>query len=143
MEMAIMENVTPLRAPQPDSEKLTINLGYVDLGRIELLVQEGFYANRSDFIRSAIRKQLDQHGDVVSGTIERQTLALGLRDYTRDELETLRAAGEMLHVRMVGLVRIANDVSPELARATIASITVLGGLQASAEVKKILADRIR
>lgn len=138
-----MENVTPLRAPQPDSEKLTINLGYVDLGRIELLVQEGFYANRSDFIRSAIRKQLDLHGDAVSGTIDRQTLELGLRDYARQDLETLRAAGEMLHVRVVGLVRIANDVSAELARATIASITVLGGLQASAEVKKILADRIR
>jgi Arc/MetJ-type ribon-helix-helix transcriptional regulator len=141
--MEKMENITSLRAPQPDSEKLTINLGYVDLGRIELLVQEGFYANRSDFIRSAIRKQLDLHGDVVSGTIERQTLALGLRDYTRDELEAVRAAGEKLHVRMVGLVRIASDVSPELAHATIASITVLGGLQASAEVKKILADRIR
>lgn len=138
-----MENVTPIRAPQPDSEKLTINLGYVDLGRIELLVQEGFYANRSDFIRSAIRKQLEQHGDVVSGTIERQTLAIGLRDYTRSDLEALLAAKEMLHIKMVGLVRIANDVSPELARATIGSISVLGGLHASSEVKKILADRIR
>ncbi len=138
-----MENVTSLRAPQPDSEKLTINLGYVDLGRIELLVQEGFYANRTDFIRSAIRKQLDLHDEVVSSTIQRQTLALGLRDYSRAELEALRTAGEMMHIRMVGLVRIANDVPPDLARATIASLTVLGGLQASAEVKKILADRIR
>ncbi len=138
-----MENVTSLRAPQPDSEKLTINLGYVDLGRIELLVQEGFYANRTDFIRSAIRKQLDLHDEVVSSTIQRQTLALGLRDYSRAELEALRTAGEMMHIRMVGLVRIANDVPPDLALATIASLTVLGGLQASAEVKKILADRIR
>ncbi len=138
-----MENVTSLRAPQPDSEKLTINLGYVDLGRIELLVQEGFYANRTDFIRSAIRKQLDLHDEVVSSTIQRQTLALGLRDYCRAELEALRTAGEMMHIRMVGLVRIANDVPPDLALATIASLTVLGGLQASAEVKKILADRIR
>ena len=138
-----MENVTPLRAPQPDSEKLTINLGYVDLGRIELLVQEGFYANRTDFIRSAIRKQLDLHDEVVSSMIQRQTLALGLRDYSRAELEALRTAGEMMHIRMVGLVRIANDVPPDLALATIASLTVLGGLQASAEVKKILADRIR
>jgi Arc/MetJ-type ribon-helix-helix transcriptional regulator len=142
-EMVKMEHMTSLRAPQPDSEKLTINLGYVDLGRIELLVQEGFYANRSDFIRSAIRRQLDHHGDVVAGTMERQTLALGLRDFSREELEALRAAGETLHVRVVGLVRIAQDVSPELASATIASITVLGGLQASPEVKKILADRIR
>ena len=138
-----MQNPTPLRAPLPDSEKLTINLGYVDLGRIELLVQEGFYANRSDFIRTAIRKQLDLHSDVIGSTIERHTFDLGLRDYARPELEACRAAGEMLHVKVVGLVRIAADVSPELARATIGSISVLGGLQASAEVKSILADRIR
>ncbi len=138
-----MEQALSLRALPPDSEKLTINLGYVDLGRIELLVQEGFYANRSDFIRAAIRRQLDLHGDVIGVTIERHTLDLGLRDYTRSDLEACLAANEMLHIKIVGLVRIAADVPPELARATIASITVLGGLQASAEVKKILADRIR
>lgn len=132
-----------LRVPQPDSEKITINLGYVDLGGIELLVQEGFYANRSDFIRSAIRRQLDQHGEVLSGTIRRHTMDLGLRDYSRADLEAALAAGEVLHLKMVGLIRIAADVPPELARATIGSITVLGGLQASPEVRKILADRIR
>ncbi|AZL57725.1 CopG family transcriptional regulator [Tabrizicola piscis] len=138
-----MEQALSLRALPPDSEKLTINLGYVDLGRIELLVQEGFYANRSDFIRAAIRRQLDLHGDVIGVTIERHTLDLGLRDYTRSDLEACLAANEMLHIKIVGLVRIAADVPPDLARATIGSITVLGGLQASAEVKKILADRIR
>lgn len=138
-----MEDKASHRASLPDSEKLTINLGYVDLGRIELLVQEGFYANRSDFIRSAIRKQLDQHGDIIGSTIQRHTFDLGLRDCSRPELEACLAAGEMLHVKVVGLVRITADVSPELARATIGSITVLGGLQASTEVKNILADRIR
>jgi Arc/MetJ-type ribon-helix-helix transcriptional regulator len=138
-----MDHTTPFRAPLPDSEKLTINLGYVDLGRIELLVQEGFYANRSDFIRTAIRKQLDLHGDVIGSTIDRHTYDLGLRDITLAELEACRAAGELLHVKVVGLVRITADVSPELARATIGSISVLGGLQASSEVKSILADRIR
>ena len=138
-----MEDRASFRAPQPDSEKLTINLGYVDLGRIELLVQEGFYTNRSDFIRSAIRKQLDLHGDIIVSTIQRHTFNLGLRDYARPELEASLAVGEMLHIKVVGLVRISDDVSPELARATIGSITVLGGLQATTEVKKILADRIR
>ena len=138
-----MEDKASFRAPQPDSEKLTINLGYVDLGRIELLVQEGFYTNRSDFIRSAIRKQLDLHGDIIVSTIQRHTFNLGLRDYARPELEASLAVGEMLHIKVVGLVRISDDVSPELARATIGSITVLGGLQATTEVKKILADRIR
>lgn len=138
-----MSDVIPLREQRSDNEKITINLGYVDLGRIDLLVQEGFYSNRSDFIRTAIRKQLDAHGEAVSTSLQRQTLELGLRDYTRADLEKLRDAGEVLHVKVVGLARIASDVSPDLARATIGSLTVLGGLQAPADVKKALADRIR
>lgn len=138
----MMSNVRPLREKTADSEKITLNLGYVDLGRIDLLVQDGFYSNRSDFIRTAIRNQLDHHGAVVTKAIERHTMELGLRDYDRAELESVRAAGEMLHIKVVGLARIASDVPPELARATIGSITVLGALQASAEVKRALADRI-
>lgn len=137
-----MSNVTPLRDKTPDSEKITINLGYVDLGRIDLLVQEGFYSNRSDFIRTAIRNQLNTHVDTVTKTIERHTMELGLRDYSRQDLEDLRAAGEILHVKVVGLARFASDVTPELALQTIGSITVLGALQASAEVRKALSDRI-
>lgn len=137
-----MGNVRTLRDKVPDSEKITLNLGFVDLGRIDLLVQEGFYANRSDFIRTAIRNQLDNHGEVVARSLERHVMELGLRDYSRAELEALQAAGEVLHVKVVGLARIASDVSPELARAAIGSITVLGALQASAAVKEALADRI-
>lgn len=138
-----MSNVRQLRDKTTDSEKITLNLGFVDLGRIDLLVQEGFYSNRSDFIRTAIRNQLDGHGDVVARSIERHTMELGLCDYSRAELEALRDAGEVLHVKVVGLARIASDVSPDLARAVIGSISVLGALQASAEVKKALADRIQ
>ncbi len=137
-----MSNVRHLRDRTPDSEKITINLGYVDLGRIDLLVQEGFYSNRSDLIRTAIRNQLDGHAEVVTRTVDRHTMELGLRDYSRADLEALRDAGELLHVKVVGLARIALDVTPELALQTIGSINVLGALQASAEVKKALADRI-
>ncbi|MCT4333960.1 CopG family transcriptional regulator [Paracoccus sp. YLB-12] len=137
-----MSNIRQLRDKTPESEKVTLNLGFVDLGRIDLLVHEGFYSNRSDFIRTAIRNQLDSHGEVVARSIERHTMELGLRDYGRVELEALRDAGEVLHVKVVGLARIASDVSPELARAAIGSITVLGALQASAEVRTALADRI-
>ena len=137
-----MSNVRQLRDKQPDNEKITINLGFVDLGRIDLLVQEGFYSNRSDFIRTAIRNQLDSHVEVVAKSIERHTMELGLRDYTSADLEALRTAGEVLHVKVVGLARIAADVTPELALATIGSITVLGALQASPDVKKALAGRI-
>lgn len=131
-----------IRDKGSDTEKITINLGYIDLGRVDLLVQEGFYSNRTDFIRTAIRNQLTTHADAVTQSIERHTLELGLRDFTRADLETLRKAGEKLHIKVLGLTRIASDITPELARETIASITVLGALQASAEVKAALADRI-
>ena len=137
-----ISNITHIRDKTPDNEKITINLGYVDLGRIDLLVQEGFYSNRSDFIRTAIRNQLGNHADTVSKSIERHTMELGLRDYSRADLEALQDAGEMLHVKVVGLARINSDVTPELALATIGSITVLGALQASSDIKKALADRI-
>lgn len=132
-----------LREKGGETEKLTLNLGFVDLGRIDLLVQENFYSNRSDFIRTAIRRQLDAHSDVVTQSLARHTLELGLRDYTAAELERHRSEGSQLHIKVLGLARIASDVTPELARAVIASITVLGALQASAEVKAALADRVR
>ena len=132
-----------LREKGSDTEKITINLGYVDLGRIDLLVQEQFYSNRSDFIRTAIRNQLATHADAVSQSIDRHTLELGLRDYSRADLEAVRAAGEKLHIKVVGLARIASDVTPELALATIGSMTVLGALQASPAVKAALAERIK
>lgn len=132
-----------MRERVPDSEKITINLGYVDLGRVDLLVQEGFYSNRTDFIRTAIRTQLGTHAAEVSRSLERKTLELGLRDIGVAELEAVRTAGERLHLKVVGLVRIATDVTPELALATIGSITVLGALQATADLKAALADRIR
>jgi Arc/MetJ-type ribon-helix-helix transcriptional regulator len=137
-----MNNIRQIRDKPPESEKITINLGFVDLGRIDLLVQEGFFSNRSDFIRTAIRNQIDSHADIVTGSVERHTMELGLRDYTAADLQALRDAGEVLHVKVVGLARIASDVTPELALQTIGSITVLGALQASPEVKKALADRI-
>jgi Arc/MetJ-type ribon-helix-helix transcriptional regulator len=126
-----------------DSEKLTINMGFVDLGHIDLLVREGFYSNRSDFIRTAIRSQLDRHTDAVKQSVARRQLDLGLRQYSRSDLEAIRAAGESLHIQVLGLAVIASDVSADLARATIASIQVLGALQASPEVKAALSDRIR
>jgi Arc/MetJ-type ribon-helix-helix transcriptional regulator len=126
-----------------ESEKITINLGFVDLGHIDLLVREGFYSNRSDFIRTAIRNQLGRHADAVNQSVARRHLDLGLRHFTRADLERVRAAGNPLHIQVLGLAVIACDVSPELARATIASIHVLGALQASLEVKAALSDRIR
>lgn len=125
-----------------DTEKLTINLGVVDLGQIDLLVQEGFYSNRTDLIRTAIRNQLAHHADVVRQTVARRTLQVGLHTVTRADLERSLAAGEMRQIQVVGLVRIDNDVAPELARATIQSVTVLGAFHASAAVRHALADRI-
>ena len=137
------EKVVQLRGRIPDTEKITINLGYVDLGRIDLLVQEGFFSNRTDFIRTAIRNQLNSQSDEVSRSIDRHTLEVGLLELGVVELEAARAAGEMLHVKVVGLVRIASGVTPELALQTIGSLTVLGALQASPQIKAALAARIK
>lgn len=132
-----------VRPRVPDNEKITINLGFVDLGQIDLLVREGFYANRTDFIRTAIRNQLDRQGEVVHGAARRQSLELGFRHITRAELERARAAGEMVRIRAVGLVVVAADIDAELARASIASVSVLGGFHASPEVRAALADRMQ
>lgn len=138
------DNVRFLR-PKPggDTEKITINLGYVDLGHIDLLVQDGFYSNRTDFIRTAIRNQIERHADATRQSVIRRSLDLGLRHFSREDLEAARAAGERLDIRVLGLASIAADVTPELAQAAIASISVLGTLQASAAVKAALADRTR
>ena len=125
-----------------DSEKLTINLGYVDLARIDLLVAEGFYSNRSDFIRTAIRSRLDSHGEAITQVVARKMLILGLQHLSRADLEASRAAGERLQIRVAGLATIAADVTPELALETIESITVLGALHASSAVRAALAGRI-
>src|SRR5690349_15801419 len=122
------DNIRELRPKPGDSEKITINLGYVDLGQVDLMVQEGFYSNRTDFIRTAIRNQLDRHAEVVKQSTARKSLDLGLRNYSREDLEAVRRAGEVLHINVLGLASIAQDVTPELARATIASVSVLGAL---------------
>ena len=126
-----------------DLEKITINMGPVDLGQIDLLVREGFYQNRTDFIRTAIRNQLNTHAEVVRQTVVRKELVLGLQHYTRSELEAVRAAGETLEIKVLGLASIADDVSPELALETIASMEVLGAFRASPAVKAALAGRLQ
>ena len=124
-----------------ETEKITINLGLVDLGQIDLLVQEGFYSNRTDFIRTAIRNQLATHADEVRQTVARKTLVLGMQHYTRRDLEEVREAGETLEIKVLGLASIDDDVDPELARETIESLVVLGALRASPAVKSALKDR--
>jgi len=132
--------VTP--AKTPETEKITLNLGHVDLGHIELLVREGFYSNRSDFIRTAIRNQIERHSETVRQIVVRKSVDLGLRQITRDDLVAAQAAGEMLDIRVLGLVVIAPDVTADLARATISALSVLGTLHAPDAVRAALADRI-
>ena len=125
-----------------DSEKITINLGMIDLGQIDLLVSEGFYSNRTDLIRTAIRNQLNTHADVVRQTVARRSLVLGMHHYSRADLEAAQQAGIRLQIQVLGLASIASDVTVELALATIESISVLGALHASSAIKAALAERI-
>ena len=150
--MANAERLRPPGAPTiemadaktriPDSEKITINVGVIDLGQIDLLVQEGFYSNRTDLIRTTIRNQLTTHGDALRQTVARRTLVLGLQEFSKRDLEAVRKSNTKLRIQVLGLVRIADDVSPALATATIESIAVLGAFHASAAVKAALADRL-
>lgn len=125
-----------------DSEKVTINVGVIDLGHIDLLVQEGFYSNRTDLIRTAIRNQLNQHTEELRQTVARKSLVLGMHYYSRADLEAVQAAGERLQIQVLGLASIDPEVSPALAMATIESVTVLGALRASSAVKAALIGRI-
>lgn len=125
-----------------DSEKITINLGCVDLGKVDLMVQEGFYSSRTDFIRTAIRNHLAVHDEALRQAITRKTLVLGLMDFSRADLEAVKKSGKKLRIQVVGLARIAEDVSPALALATIESVSVLGAFHVSEAVKAALKDRI-
>jgi Arc/MetJ-type ribon-helix-helix transcriptional regulator len=131
------------RRKESESEKITINLGFVDLGHIDLLVAEGFYSNRTDFIRTAIRNQVRTHGEVLKESVARRSMVLGLQRFSRQDLEKLLNAGEQLHIHVLGLATIDDDVPAQLALRTIASVVVLGALRASPEVKAALAKRIR
>jgi Arc/MetJ-type ribon-helix-helix transcriptional regulator len=135
-------NKPEIKLKVSESEKITINLGLIDLGQVDLLVQEGFYSNRTDLIRTAIRNQLNTHADVVKQAVARKSLVLGMQHYSRTDLEAIQAAGQRLQIQVLGLATIANDVSVELALATIESVFVLGALHASAVVKAALAGRI-
>jgi Arc/MetJ-type ribon-helix-helix transcriptional regulator len=142
LEAAMPAQVTQLRDRAGETEKITINLGYVDLGHVDLLVRQGYYSNRTDVIRTAIRKLVDSHQDVVKQTVTRDRLDLGLRHYGKAELEAAKAAAERLRIQVLGLVSIGDDVSIELAKETIESIKILGALHARPELKAALSDRI-
>ena len=139
----VQGQLSEARRKESESEKITINLGFVDLGHIDLLVAEGFYSNRTDFIRTAIRNQVRTHGEVLKESVARRSMVLGLQRFTRRDLEKLLAAGEQLHIHVLGLATIDDDVPAQLALSTIASVVVLGALRASPEVKAALAERIR
>jgi Arc/MetJ-type ribon-helix-helix transcriptional regulator len=139
----VKSQLSETRRKESESEKITINLGFVDLGHIDLLVAEGFYSNRTDFIRTAIRNQVLSHGEVLKNSVARRSMVLGLQRFTRQDLEKLLAAGEQLHIHVLGLATIDDDVPAQLALRTIASVVVLGALRASPEVKAALAGRIR
>ncbi len=142
-DMKQKRSAPPAKVKVADSEKITINLGFVDLGQIDLLVSEGFYGNRTDLIRTAIRTQLSSHADAVKQVVARKMLVLGMQHVSADDLRAVKAAKQTLQIRVLGLATIASDVTPDLALATIASIDVLGALHASPEVKAALATRLR
>lgn len=138
-----MMKIVEMKGKLPDTDKVTVNLGLVDLAQVDLLVDEGFYTNRTDFVRTAVRNQLQQHAEAIRQTVLRKRFVMGLQRYSRAELERVVAAGEQLEIHVLGLATLEDDVTPELASAAIASIRVLGAFVASAAVKHALADRMQ
>lgn len=124
-----------------DTEKITVNIGLVDLGRIDLLVQEGFYSSRADFIRTAIRNQLDRQKSTVDSITTRKSMVIGTLSLTRSELEKKLKEKEMVNVKVIGLFILTDDITPKLALDTIESVTVRGVFKAPEDVKEALKDR--
>lgn len=125
-----------------DTEKVSFNMSVVDLGQLDLLIEQGFYSSRTDFVITAVRNLLLTHAPTVQQTVARHLMALGVVIYNRKILEKARAAGKRHEIKVVGVVTLAHDITPELARATIKSIKVFGVLRASPELKTALKDRI-
>lgn len=127
----------------PESEKITINMSAVDLGKVDLLVQEGLYSNRTDFIRTAIRNQLDRHNLEIQQSVTRHSFVIGVLSYNRVDFEKYRQKGEQVEMKVIGLLALADDIPAELAREVVTSIQVRGIFQASSELKAALADRTK
>jgi len=127
----------------PDTEKITINMSAVDLGKVDLLVQEGFYSNRTDFIRTAIRNQLDKHNLEIQQSVSRNNYGVGVLFYSRSDIERFKAKGQKVNIKMIGMLSLASDIPADLARDVIESIKVLGIFIVSDEVKAALSDRMK
>jgi Arc/MetJ-type ribon-helix-helix transcriptional regulator len=127
----------------PDTEKITINMSAVDLGKVDLLVQEGFYSNRTDFIRTAIRNQLDKHNLEIQQSVSRNNYGVGVLFYSRSDIERFKAKGQKVNIKMIGMLSLASDIPTDLARDVIESIKVLGIFIVSDEVKAALSDRMK
>lgn len=125
-----------------DTEKITVNMNVVDLGQVDLLVEQGFYSNRTDFIKTAIRNQISKHEVELRDTIVRKTFIMGVSHYDRKSLENDLHEKNMLEVKVVGMLILDHDITPELALKTIKSVKVYGTLRASEEVREALKDRI-
>lgn len=126
-----------------DTEKITINMSAVDLGKVDLLVQEGLYSNRTDFIRTAIRNALDKHNVEIQQSVIRHAFVIGMVHYDPSEFEECKSQGKKLRIRVIGMLDISSKITPELADQVVESIQVRGIFQAPEEVKKVLADRMK
>ncbi len=121
-----------------ETEKITINMNVVDLGKADLLVEQGFYSNRTDFIKTSIRNQLSVHANVVDNVITDKSIYLGVALYNRKDLEKVLEQNKVLDIKAAGMVILANDIDVELATKAIKSLKVYGVLKASPEIKKAL-----
>lgn len=125
-----------------DTEKVCVNLAAVELGKIDVLVSQGLFTSRTDLIRAGIRKVLEENGEAVQ-RVALGAAGLGIMAITRKQLEQARKAGEKLDMKVIGILVIDPDVTPELADTTIHEIRIFGTLRGPKAVLARIGDRVK
>lgn len=120
-----------------ETEKITINIDVVDLGKIDLLVDQGFYSNRTDLIKTSIRNELLKHEETVKQIVTEKSYNIGVTKFSKDYLEQLASNHKVLDVKVMGLLIIEEDVTPQLVQKTIQTLKVMGAFKAKNEIKAL------
>lgn len=121
------------------TEKITINVNTSDLGKIDLLIHEGYYSNRTDFIKSAIKSQVNKHDDEINMILsskKKKDWFVGVYVLTEDELQALKRYGRKKAIRGMGLLIVDKDVSLDLMKTSISAIETYGVCRCSSEIKR-------
>lgn len=113
------------------SEKVSVNINEEALSKIDLLVEDGFYSNRSDFINRAVDTLLDRENRTVDKLLEihskekinsRQWF-VGVQTMGSQYLEKVKEQGVRLRIKGCGVLYFEKDAAQELVFETVEYIS--------------------